>query len=438
MFKKILKKLLPKNWLNYYHLVLAVTANFYYKHPSKKLVVVGVTGTNGKTTVVNLISWILQQSGKKTASTSTAQFFINGKTWLNDLKMTMPGRFHLQKFLADAVKQNCEFAIIETSSEGIAQNRHKGITYDVAVFTNLTPEHLESHGSFENYRNAKLQLWQTLITNKSKNIAGKVIKKFSVVNADSPQAPYFLQVKNINHITYAIETPADFSADNIITSNNGINFILHENNEDRTLNVNCPLPGKVNIYNLLAAITCCRQLGVPLSDCVDAIKNYPGTPGRFEFVVRNQPFDVMVDYAHEPEAMAKLYETIYPYTYNNIIHVLGSCGGGRDQARRPTLGKIAGNNASTVIITNEDPYDEDPKQIMDQVFAGTKEAKISPNSVLLIEDRRDAINQAMELAGENDLVLITGKGAEQWMCLDNGKKNPWDDREVVRELLEKA
>ena len=437
MLKKILKKIISKKLLNYYHLFLAHAANFYYRHPSNKLIVIGVTGTNGKTTVVNLISWILQQSGKKAASTSTAQFFIDGKIWLNDLKMTMPGRFHLQRFLADALKHNCEYAIIETSSEGVAQNRHKGINYDAAIFTNLTPEHLESHGSFEKYRNAKLQLWQCLTASKNKKINNKLVKKFSVINADSPQAPYFLQIPKIEHITYAIDTPGDFSADNIVVDNTGINFILHENNNDQTLNVNCSLPGKVNIYNLLAAVTCCRQVGVSLTDCVAAIKNYPGTPGRFEFVVRNQPFDVMVDYAHEPEAMTKLYEAIFPYTYNKIIHILGSCGGGRDQARRPILGKIAGNNADVVIITNEDPYDDDPREIMDQVLAGAKDSKIKSENLLLIEDRKEAIKKAMDLAGENDLILITGKGAEQWMCVSDNKKIPWDDRKVVKELMEK-
>lgn len=437
MLKKIIKTIISKKWLNRYHLLLAYVANYYYGQPSKKLIVVGVTGTNGKTTVVNLISWILQQSGKKAASTSTAQFFINGQTWLNDLKMTMPGRFHLQKFLAAAVKQNCSYAIIETSSEGMAQNRHKGIVYDAAVFTNLTPEHLEAHGSFENYRNAKLQLWDGLKNKSNKNINEKSVNKFSVINADSSQAPYFLQVKGIDHITYAIDTPADFSADNINVNDTGIDFILHENNDDQTLNVNCALPGRVNIYNLLAAVSCCRQLGISLTDCVSAIKNYPGTPGRFEFVVRNQPFTVMVDYAHEPEAMTKLYEALYPYMYHRIIHILGSCGGGRDQARRPILGRIAGDNASTVIITNEDPYDDDPREIMEQVMAGTKAAKINPADVLLIDDRKQAIKKAMELAGENDLILITGKGAEQWMCIANGQKIPWDDRKVVRELLEK-
>lgn len=437
MLKKILKKLLSKKIINGYHLLLAYVANYYYGQPSKKMIVIGVTGTNGKTTVVNLISWILHQSGKKTASTSTAQFFINGKKWLNDLKMTMPGRFYLQKFLAEAVTSGCNYAIIETSSEGIAQNRHKGINYDVAVFTNLTPEHIEAHGSFENYRKAKLLLWKLVSQSRTKNIANKSVNKFSVVNADSPQAPYFLQTKNLRHCTYAIETPADYWADSILIESDYNSFVLHDNKNEQTVKINSSLPGKINVYNQMAAIVCCHQLGISLNECVDALKKYPGTPGRFEFVVRNQPFDVMVDYAHEPEAMTKLYETIYPYTYNKIIHVLGSCGGGRDQARRPILGKIAGNNAATVIITNEDPYDEDPKQIMDQVFAGTKETKINPDNVLFIEDRKQAIKKAMELATENDLVLITGKGAEQWLCVANGEKIPWDDREVVKELLEK-
>ncbi len=437
MFKKLLKRIFSKKLINTYHLLLALFANYYYGQPSKKMIVIGVTGTNGKTTVVNLISWILHHSGKKTASTSTAQFFINGKKWLNDLKMTMPGRLYLQKFLAQAVASGCDYVVIETSSEGIAQNRHKGINYDVAVFTNLTPEHIEAHGSFENYRNAKLELWKILSKNKTKTIADKIVNKFSVINADSSQAPYFLQTKNIRHYTYAIETPADYSADIGLINNDSINFVLHDKTNDQNITVESNLPGKVNVYNQLAAISCCHQLGISLYDCAEALKKYPGTPGRYEFIHCNQPFDVMVDYAHEPEALTKLYETIYPYTYNKIIHVLGSCGGGRDQARRPILGKIAGDNANIVIITNEDPYDEDPKQIMNQVLAGTKETKINPENIFLIEERKQAIKKAMELAGENDLVLITGKGAEQWLCIANGEKIPWDDRAVVKELLEK-
>lgn len=435
MLKRLLKKFISTDLINLYHLLLAYIADLYYFKPSKKLIVIGVTGTNGKTTVTNLISWILQSTGKKTASTSTAQFFINGKAWLNNLKMTMPGRFYLQKFLASAVKENCQYAIIETSSEGIKQNRHKTINYDGVVFTNLTPEHIEAHGSFENYRATKLKLWHHLINSKIKKIANKKIEKFSVINSDSIQAPYFLQIPKITHTRYGIDLPADYSADNIEINDEGSKFIVHESASDQTVTITSKLPGKVNIYNLLAAISCCRKLNITLDDCAQAIKSYPGTPGRFEFISTNKPFDVMVDYAHEPEAMTKLYETLLPYAYTRIIHVLGSCGGGRDQNRRPVLGKIAGENANIVIVTNEDPYDDNPQQIINEVVAGVKQTAIDEENIIVIEDREQAIKQALDIANPNDLVLITGKGAEQWMCLANNVKIPWDDREVVKKLL---
>jgi UDP-N-acetylmuramoyl-L-alanyl-D-glutamate--2,6-diaminopimelate ligase len=435
MVKEMMRKLAGKKLLKIYHFVLAWLANYYYGQPTKKMVIVGVTGTNGKTTVVNLISWILQENGYKTASSSTAQFFVNGQSWLNNLKMTMPGRFQLQKFLSEAKKQNCRYVVIETSSEGIKQNRHYGIHYDVAVLTNLTPEHIEAHGSFANYRQAKMELWHKLITGQEKNINGQIVKKFSIINADSPQAPYFLQITGIKHYTYGLEATADYSAEQIEVAEKIVKFVVCNNLNEQTASVNYSLPGKINIYNSLAAIACCQQLGVSLSGCQIALSKYPGTPGRFEFINNQRGFAVMVDYAHEPEAMNKLYETLSAYSYERIIHVLGSCGGGRDQARRPILGEMAGQKAQVVIVTNEDPYDDDPMNIINEVAIGVKKSGLNQKNILIIEDREQAIKKAIEIAQKNDLVLITGKGAEQWLCVAKGKKIPWDDREVAKKYL---
>lgn len=423
MFKNLIKKFIPKAVLSIYHLSLAHLANFIYGAPSEKLIVIGVTGTNGKSTTVNLIAKILQEAGHKVVISSTVNFSNGKKEWLNDLKMTMPGRFFLQKLLSEGVKNSCQFAVIESSSEGILQHRHIGVHYDDMVFTNLTPEHIEAHGGYENYKNAKLEYFRHLetlpykiINNPDASVGARKIPKGIMANADDPHAQEFLNFKVDKKITFS---KAD--AKNFIATEQGISF------EYDNLNFSLQLKGVFDVYNALAAILTCKVFGIDLAIAKQALEKIPNIPGRMELIEEGQNFKVLVDYAPEPESLKQLYATIKNWPHEKIIHLLGSTGGGRDIGRRKILGNIAGANADIVIVTNEDPYNDDPQQIIDDVANG------APNAIKIL-DRREAIAKALSLAQENDLVLLTGKGSEQKMAIKHGYI-PWDDRQVAREEL---
>lgn len=442
--KSLIKKFIPASFLSLYHKALAILANIIYGRPSEKLAVVGVTGTNGKSTTVNLIASVLEAGGYQVGFTSTVNFKIGSKEWLNDKKMTMLGRFALQKLLKQMVSAGCDYAIIETSSEGIKQSRHLGINYDVAIFTNLTPEHLESHGSFENYKDAKGELFKKLKKGNppagGKKIKGRIIEKISIINLDDEYASYFLQFPADQKIGYGLNFISDITgvaeirAENISLAKEGTSFEVNE------AGFNLFLPGRFNIYNALAAISLGQSQKIADEKIANGLAKVKGVAGRMELIDQGQNFQVLVDYAPEPESMKQLYQTIddLKLTTGRIIHLLGSAGGGRDKSRRPVLGEMAGNHAQYVIITNEDPYDEDPQTIIDQVAEGAIKAGKSLNQELFkILDRREAINKALSLAGAGDLVLITGKGSEQAICLERGRKVKWDDRQVVREELAK-
>lgn len=427
--KSLIKKIIPPFFIQWYHWSLAYLGAFLYGFPSNKLVVIGVTGTNGKSTVVNLIGKILKEAGFKVSWIATTNFCLDDKEWLNDQKMTMLGRFKAQKFLADSVRADCKYIIIETSSEGIKQFRHLGINYDIAVFTNLTPEHLESHGSFENYKEAKGKLFRHLTSKPKKKINSQMVDKIIIVNADDEHVGYFLSFPADKKLTFSIDHLSDFRATNIDLKPGGTSFNLD------SLVFKTNLLGKVNVYNCLVAIAVGKTQDINYEIIKQALQKYPGMPGRFEFINKGQNFKVMVDYAPEPESVKRLYEILQLFQFNKIIHVLGSCGGGRDKARRPVLGKLAAEKADVVIVTNEDPYDEDPQTIIDQVVAGAQDrGKTLNQNLFKILDRKEAIKKALSLAQEGDLVLITGKGCEQFICVARGKKIPWDDREVVRKF----
>lgn len=426
--KELIKKFIPNFLFSWYHFLLAFLGALIYQFPSRKLKVVGVTGTNGKTTVVEMSSKILEEAGFKVASMSSIKFKIGEKEWLNTLKMTMPGRFKIQKFLREAVNKGCQYAVLEVTSEGIAQYRHKFITFEVAVFTNLTPEHLEAHGGFENYKRTKGKLF-------------RATKGIHILNLQDENFRYFSQFPAKTKYGYAIHTQrTPFSLETI--SKNKIRFIEAQcpsflpsgiSFNVREINFNLKLPGEFNIYNALAAICVGISQGIDLKICQRALKKIKKIPGRMEEVI-SKPFRVFVDYAFTPNALEKVYQLIslkFKAQNSNLICVLGGCGGGRDKWKRPVLGQLAAKYCDQVIITNEDPYDEDPMKIIEQVFKGTKEKGEK------ILDRREAIKRALVSAKDNDLIIITGKGCEPWICIKGNKKIPWDDREVVKEEFKK-
>lgn len=405
----LVRKLIPSFLIGWYHFLLAFLAAAVYERPSQDLKVIGVTGTDGKTTTVNLIAKILEETGHKTALMSSISFKIGEKELANKLKMTMPGRFAIQRFLRQAVKEGCECAVLEVSSEGIKQHRHRFIDFEAAVLTNLSPEHIERHGGFENYRNAKIKLF-------------KATKNIHIVNLDDENAKYFLQLSAKKKYGYTIV------GDPISNYGGRISTI-----SNKDIQLKLQLLGDFNIYNALAAICVGLSQGIDLEICQRAVEKAEGIPGRMEVVIQ-EPFRVIVDYAVTPNALEKAYQTLNSKFQNpnsKMICVLGACGGGRDKWKRKVLGEIAGKYCDEIIVTNEDPYDENPMEIIEQVAKGAGE------QAKKILDRREAIKMALTLARPGDTVVITGKGCEPWICVAGGKKIPWDDREVVREEFTK-
>ncbi|MEI7498411.1 MAG: UDP-N-acetylmuramyl-tripeptide synthetase [Candidatus Falkowbacteria bacterium] len=452
--KKLIPKKLFKRLQPIYHFVFSWLAAVRYGRPSEKMIVIGVTGTTGKTTSAYLIAHTLIGLGYKVGYTSTAMFHDGVKEWNNNKKMTMPGRFFVQNMLADMVKNGCQFAIVETTSEGVRQFRHRFINYDILVFTGLYPEHIDSHGSFENYKAAKGELFAHLkrckgkfsdqhkqvsktITNLSK-LGLERVKKTIIVNSDDEHAEYFLGFWAEQKLGFSQQTPdascliSTLVYDEINATQAGTGFKV------RGVKFQLQLIGAFNAANAMTAVTVAVAQGVALPAIRDSLAKISGVPGRLERIDVGQPFSVLVDYAFEPNAMTKLYETVAMLPHNQIIHVLGATGGGRDVARRPILGKIAGTNADFVIATNDDPYDDDPDLLADQIMIGAEQAGKKKNENLFkILDRRQAIVKALTLANSGNIVLLTGKGNEQGIYVKNGIIEPWDDRQVAKEEIAK-
>ncbi len=417
-----------------YHFVLAKAAEVAYRYPSSELIVIGVTGTNGKSSTVNFIAQLLAALGEKVGYTSTAGFMIAGEEVANRMKMTMPGRFALQRLLRRMVVAECRYAVVETSSQGIAQYRHLGVNYDVAVFTNLTPEHIESHGGFANYKAAKGELFRHLTARARKTIDGKRVAKVIVANADDEHAEYFL--------AFSADRTMRFGWDDVPDDDAVMARLIERNADGAMIDVN-GLPCQLKLFaryewqNAIAAITAVTALGFSLDAVVRAAQTLKQVPGRFEWIRCGQPFAVIVDYAYEPYALAALYDAIAPLGFSRVIGVHGSAGGGRDAARRPQIGKLAAERESIVIVTNEDPYDEDPKAIIEAVAVGSRKAgKRDGHDLFVIENRAEAIDKAIGLAAAGDVVLVTGKGSEPVMAVAGGTV-PWDDREAARHALAK-
>lgn len=422
MILDTLRKITPSFLVNWYHFFLPALGAFLYRFPSKKMTVIGVTGTNGKSTVVDMATKILEEAGYKVASLSSIKFKIGEKEWPNVLKMTMPGRLSIQRFLRKALDAQCQHVVLEVTSEGIQQHRHRFVDFKAAVFTNLTSEHIEAHGSFENYRRVKGELFRETKNNH-------------IINLDDENTEYFLNFpaeekygfKMISDSQSYGEPFSIIQARDIQNLPSGLRFSVNK------IQFNLNLIGEFNIYNALAAICVGLSQRIDLATCRSALGKIKGIPGRMEMVIQ-EPFKVLVDYAFTPNALEKVYQTLttnYKLQTSKLICVLGSAGGGRDKWKRPTLGKIAAKYCDDIIVTNEDPYDEDPMEIINQVAsgAGTKAKKIL--------DRREAIQKALKIARSGDVIIITGKGCEPWICVDGGKKIPWDDREVVREEFSK-
>ncbi len=466
---ELFKKIIPKKLFTWlaptYHFILSFFATVLFKFPSRKIIVIGVTGTAGKTSSSYMIYKMLQEAGYKTGLTSTAVFANGDEERLNDKKMTMPGRLFIQRSLRDMIKNNCVYAVIETTSEGIKQFRHRFINYDVILFTNLYPEHIESHGSFKNYKQAKGKLFAHLGRYKNKyvdsnnrvckvksgikKIEYKRVLKTIIVNGDDKEADYFLNFWSEAKIIYSLDpnfnsqvlenkisTEASVKdlrvlrAELISVSKEGLELSVCGNN------LKVPLLGAFNAKNILAAYALGLSQEIEAEEIKTGLEAVSSLAGKMEIIPEAKDFIAMVDYSFEPEALKNLYKTIELFSYNKLIHVLGSTGGGRDKTRRDKLGKLAGKTADIVIVTNEDPYDEDPQHIINEVASGAIGAgKVVDKDLFLILDRRTALAKAVNLAKAGDFVLATGKGAEQYICVAKGKKIAWDDRVELKKAI---
>ena len=396
-----------------YHYSITLLGAMIYGFPAKKIYIVGITGTKGKTSTSEIVNAILEHSGKITALSNGIRFKIGNKSRLNKFKMSMPGRFFMQKFLHDAVKAGCTHAIVEMTSEGSKMFRHKFIWLDAFIFTNLAPEHIESHGSFAKYLKAKVNLADNL--SKKKNT-------LLIVNEDDAEAQNFLDKNADRKISYSLSNakPLDLT--------NGIKMRF-----DKTT-LYSPLPGEFNAYNILAAATFAKEIGISDEIIKEAIENLKQIPGRAQKIEAGQNFEVYVDYAHTKESLEALYKA---FPNQKKVCVLGNTGGGRDKWKRPEMAKIAEEYCDEIILTDEDPYDEDPNQIIKEM-----KSVITQKPVTVIMDRRSAINAALVKADtinkeSESVVLITGKGTDPYIMGPKGTKTPWLDSEVTTEEIKK-
>ena len=428
--KAFIKKLTPKFFLSTYHFLMAYLGAIRYGFPSKKMIVIGITGTKGKTSASYFVWNVLQHAGIKTGMLTTAAIKIGDKDIVNTMHMTMPGRFFIQKHLRMMVDAGCEVAIVETTSQGIAQYRHKGIAYDIAVFTNLSPEHIESHGSYEAYREAKAKLFEA-INHKGKMWKGAIFKPTSILNYDDKEYAYYSAIPTPQKISYGVDEKATVRATHILTTPHSVSFSVDQDRFDLSL------PGTFMIPNALVAIAIADLLFVPRKKVAEGIHALSYIPGRMEEIKTNKNFRVFVDYAHEKLSMRSLITNLKEMAQGNkVIVVFGSEGGGRDKSKRRDMAEVVSELADYSVVSDTDPYDEDPELIVEEIGQYMVEFGWKRDeNYFLISDRRSGIRKALSLAQSGDIVVCTAMGAQKTMIRENDIAYPWDDREVVREEL---
>jgi UDP-N-acetylmuramoyl-L-alanyl-D-glutamate--2,6-diaminopimelate ligase len=398
-----------------YHFLWAWAGSERHRHPSRKLVVIGVTGTKGKTTMLELLNAILEAAGKRTALLSSLREKIAEHSAKNRTGNSMPGRASIQRFLRRAVAARCDYALIEVTSQGVVLHRHRFIRWDVGVLTNLHPEHIEAHGSYENYRAAKLSfLWYVL------RRGGKVF-----LNRDDKEYPFFMHA--------------------LTAGQEGKGAPAHYSKEDEFIKDFIPrlraaggsfLVSDFNIEHIAVAATIAQRLGIDKATIERAVLGFPGVPGRMEFV-RAGEYTGVVDYAHTPDSLEAAYRAVKPqptvdHPHPRLIAILGAAGGGRDKWKRPAMGAVAARWCDEIILTDEDPYDEDPSAIVDEIERGVRNALAQDPGKLKhvhrVMDRRAAIREAFAHARPGDIVIGTGKGSEEWIHRARGAKEAWSER----------
>jgi len=437
MIKRLISQIVPSELLQQYHHALAILSSWWFGRPARHLMVVGVTGTDGKTTTAALMAAIITAAGRRAGLSSSVWFQIGSRRWRNDTHQTMPGEWALQKLLRQMVKAGCQTVVIEVSSEGLAQYRHTGIDFDVAVLTNLTPEHLEAHGTFERYRHAKSQLFGQIIKGGDKHLHGHHTPKVTVVNLDDPSAEYFLKFWAEEHhgVTLNDNSPRPLKRTDKLTVWQGTDLQLNGHGSQFIVaghRLTLHLPGRVNIMNALQAVAVARTLEIDWSAITHGLASVTSIPGRYEEVPTNKNFRVIIDYALTPAALEQLYQSLSDRGQAGIIGVFGAAGGGRDKWKRPELGKIAAQYCRKIILTTDDPYNENPEKIAQAIMSGISDNE--KHKVEVIIDRRTAIRKALQLTQPGETIAITGMGSETSMMV-KGEKTPWNDAAAVREEI---
>ncbi|MFC0524041.1 UDP-N-acetylmuramoyl-L-alanyl-D-glutamate--2,6-diaminopimelate ligase [Pontibacillus salicampi] len=397
---------------------MAKLANHFYHYPTQHMHLVGVTGTNGKTTTSYLLETIFQQDKKKTGLIGTIQMKINNEAF--EVNNTTPDSLFLQKHFAQMVDSQVENAVMEVSSHALDLGRVHGCDYDVAVFTNISQDHLDFHKDMDDYVRAKSLLFSQL------GNTYKQTPKYAVVNRDDAYYQTFIKSTAQEVITYGIEHECDIRAEQLQLGAKGTTFTL--STPVGSVEINSPLIGKFSVYNILAAASAAIVSNVSLDTIKKAMEQTSGVSGRFEPVLAGQDFGVIVDYAHTPDSLENVLQTIKQFA-NNKIHVVVGCGGDRDTTKRPLMAKVAVQYADNVILTSDNPRSEDPVSILQDMEAG-----IEGQAYQVVVNRRDAIELAITQASEDDVVLIAGKGHETYQEV-HGERSHFDDREVARECI---
>lgn len=420
---KIARKALPAKALhnveNTYRRVRVKVVSARYGNPSKRLKVIAITGTNGKTTTACYINEILKEANFTTAMFTTALIEVAGESRLNDMNVTVASTAQMQRFFRNAKKANVDYVVLEVTSHALDQYKLEGVPIEAAVMTNLTQDHLDYHKTMEHYAATKAKLFQ-------------LNPRFIVLNRDDEWYDYFNQfTADEQKMTYGKHEEAEAKITRVKLYRKGTEadvVLDHQTHLELATN----LPGEFNVMNMTAATTLAYLLGIKLKDIQEGIANVEAVPGRFERAVEGLPYDVIVDYAHTPDALEKLLIAAHSIAKGRVILVFGACGD-RDQGKRPIMGEIAARGADRIFLTDEESYNENPEQIRRMIQEGIKSAR-GEGKTTEIADRREAIERALGSAGKGDIVLITGMGHEQYRIV-NGERLPWNDSQVVREIV---
>lgn len=406
---------------------LPVLAAQFHGHPTKKLTLIGITGTNGKTTTSHLVRRVLMEAGNRTGLCGTISHIVCDQERAS--RLTTPESTELQQAFREMVECGTTYAVIEASSHALDLGRVDTCEFDVGVFTNLTQDHLDYHGTMENYRDAKAKLFQML----GKTYLGEPKKgpKAAVINLDDPTGLFMAGKCDVPVITYGIGEGRDVQALDIRYSAGGVSFKVSTPLAESRLDLK--LAGRINVYNSLAAIATGVAFGVGLETQKAALERVKGMPGRFERVDRGQKFSVIVDYAHSPDGLANVLRAARDITAGKVIVVFG-CGGDRDRKKRPIMGRIAIELADYAIVTSDNPRSEDPEAIIDEIEEGMRRLG-SEHKYKRQADRETAIREAIMAASEGDVVLLAGKGHETYQIFRDSTLH-FDDREVALRLLE--